>query len=225
MRIFDGFTKAELPLARIAAFSDGVFAIVAALPVLDLGVPKLHHTDNIVELKFRLLVMLPKFLSWIIGLVILAKFWLNHQHLFGLTDHADYATLWLNSIFLILLSLTPFSTALMGRYPENSLAVSIFGVLMALESILLIALQGHVVRYLMRPGLVETRDRRLFLKSLVTPILFLAGAVAGWWLTADVAFTIYFLTPLFFIVPKAPRIATPVGFVRSEAPPEEGSSE
>ena len=45
---------------------------------------------------------------------------------------------WLNSLFLMLQSFVPFPTALMGEYATNALAVSLFGVVMAVNTLLFI---------------------------------------------------------------------------------------
>ena len=44
----------------------------------------------------------------------------------------------LNSIFLMGQAFISFPTALMGEYPTNALAVSLFGVVMALNTLLFI---------------------------------------------------------------------------------------
>src|SRR5580692_2106035 len=114
MRLLGRFERGELGLNRIEAFSDGVFAIVVTLLVLDLAVPALRDPASARELADRLLAQLPKFFSWLISFIIVCKFWLNHHHVLGLARHGTYALVWLNSIFLMLQSFIPFPTALMG---------------------------------------------------------------------------------------------------------------
>jgi uncharacterized membrane protein len=73
--------QGELRFTRIEAFSDGVFAIVVTLLVLELKVPLLQDHYSVSELGHQLLDLLPKFLSWVISLIIVCKFWLNyHSH-------------------------------------------------------------------------------------------------------------------------------------------------
>ena len=50
--------------ARIEAFSDGIFAIVVTLLVLDIRLPSLTGPDPAQSLRRHLLAMLPLFLSY-----------------------------------------------------------------------------------------------------------------------------------------------------------------
>jgi uncharacterized membrane protein len=192
-------------LGRIEAFSDGIFAVAATLLVLDL---KLEHpladVHSAAGLKAALLAQLPRFVSWLISFVIVCKFWLNHHHLLAQARHATYGMVWLNSIFLMFQSLVPFPTALMGEYPGNPLAVSLFGVVMALNTLLFIALHAYILKSLLKPELVGTQDPHVIGKSFVGVVSYLLGVAAAW-VNVEAAFVVYALTPLFFIVPPPPR--------------------
>lgn len=211
MRVIGRFRQGELSLGRIEALSDGVFAIVVTLLVLDLTVPKLGDPRSSRELARGLVVLLPKLLSWLISFVIVCKFWVNHHHIFNLASHADYSLVWLNAIFLMFQSFIPFPTALMGRYPTNSLAVSLFGLTMALNTLLFITLHAHIIRHLLKPELTERIDPHIIAKSFAGPLIYSMGAAAAW-INVDLAFASYLLTPPVFIVPpqlgQAPRTAT-----------------
>jgi uncharacterized membrane protein len=204
MRFLARFKRGELRLTRIEAFSDGVFAIIVTLLVLELKVPLLADHDSVGELGHQLLELLPKFLSWLISFIILCKFWLNHHHVLGLARHANYAMVWLNSIFLMGQSFIPFPTAMMGEYPTNALAVCAFGVVMAVNTVLFIVLYAYILGHLIKPELVATEDPHIVRKSFVGVVSYLLGSAAAWG-SVHVAFAIYLLTPLFFIVPVTRR--------------------
>src|SRR2546428_4815456 len=194
------FTQGELHLTRLEAFSDGVFAIIVTLLVLELKVPALQDHGSVRELAQQLLALLPKCLSWLISFIIVCKFWLNHHHILGLARHANYAMVWLNSLFLMLQSFIPFPTALMGEYATNALAVSLFGAVMAVNTLLFIALHAYILRHLIKPELVDAQEPHIIRKSFVGVFSYLIGA-GGAWFSVQGAFVIYLLTPLFFIVP------------------------
>ncbi|BDI30750.1 hypothetical protein CCAX7_28010 [Capsulimonas corticalis] len=200
MRLFDRFQQGKLETGRIEAFSDGVFAIVVTLLVLELKVPEMRDTNNVGELGHRLLDLLPKFLSWMISFIIVCKFWLNHHYLLGLARHATYGMAWLNSLFLMFQSLIPFPTALLGEHPGNPLAVSIFGIVMALNTVLFLILQTYILHNLLKPELTPVNVTNLRWKMVIGPLFYLLGASAACFSTRA-AFALYMITPFFFITP------------------------
>ncbi|HEY3744252.1 MAG TPA: TMEM175 family protein [Bryobacteraceae bacterium] len=202
MELFSRFNGGQLHLTRVEAFSDGVFAIILTLLVLDLKVPVLHDRTSVSELAAGLWAVLPKFLSWLISFIIVCKFWLNHHHVLSLASHANYALVWINSLFLMFQSFVPFPTSLMGEYPENALAVSVFGCVMAVNTMMFMWLNAYVLKNLMKPELAGTEDPHILLKSWAGPLSYLLGAACAWW-NVHAAFVVYGLTPLFFITPPA----------------------
>jgi uncharacterized membrane protein len=97
---------------RLEAFSDGVFAIIITIMVLELRPP--HGAD-----LESLLGLWPGFLSYLLSFLVVAIYWVNHHVLFQIARHVDTGVLWSNNCLLFFLSLVPFSTAYMG---ENSFA-------------------------------------------------------------------------------------------------------
>ena len=206
MHLFARFTQGELRLTRIEAFSDGVFAIVVTLLVLELRVPAIHDHGSVAELFGALCDLAPKFVSWMLSFIIVCKFWLNHHHILGLARHADYGFVWLNAIFLMFQSFIPFPTALMGEYVGNPLAVSLFGGVFALNTMLFIGLQAYIRRRLIKPERAAGQDPHAIAKAFIGPASYLLGAAAAW-LSIYAAFAIYFITPLFYITPPPERAA------------------
>jgi hypothetical protein len=64
------FRVGDMPTSRIEAFSDGVFAIIITLLVLEIHVPQVQGQDIPAALGHSLLAMAPKFLSYILSFVI-----------------------------------------------------------------------------------------------------------------------------------------------------------
>jgi uncharacterized membrane protein len=210
VNLFRRLKQGRLPLGRIEAFSDGIFAVAATLLVLDLKDLSLPENPNVGEVWHALVAQLPKFLSWLISFIIVCKFWLNHHHLLRLARHADYAMVWLNSIFLMFQSLVPFPTSLMGEYPKNPLAVGLFGIIMAFNTLLFMLLYSYITKNLLDPEMAGTEDPHIVRKSFIGPLSYLIGTGMAWFST-ELAFAIYFITPLFFITPvyKNPHLHPP----------------
>src|ERR1700749_3456688 len=92
---------------RLAAFSDGVIAILITIMVLELRVP--HGAD-----WAALQAVAPAFVSYVLSFVYLAIYWNNHHHLLHTVTRVDGLILWANSHLLFWLSLVPAATGWMG---------------------------------------------------------------------------------------------------------------
>jgi uncharacterized membrane protein len=102
-----------LSKSRIEALSDGVFAIALTLLVLKLEVPEHHHSNR--EMLQQLLDLYPQFVSYVVTFLIAGGFWFLHHLTFHFIRYVDGFLLWVNLIFLMFVSLLPFSAGLMGH--------------------------------------------------------------------------------------------------------------
>ena len=118
---------------RIEALTDGVFAVVMTLLVLDISVPQIssHYAIDSVaagtELLKRLFDLWPKILSFGISFVILAIYWVAHHRQFHYIKHSNRALIWINIMFLMATCLVPFSTSLLGEYREQQISILVYG--------------------------------------------------------------------------------------------------
>jgi uncharacterized membrane protein len=109
-------------LERLLFLVDGVFAITLTLLVLDLRPPEAEAST----LAQGLLGMLPRLLVYLIAFYTIENHWVIHQRTFRHITEVDTTMLWLTLLSLLLITLIPASTALIGRYPDQSLAVACF---------------------------------------------------------------------------------------------------
>ena len=82
---------------RLAAFSDGVIAIIITIMVLELKMP--HGADWATLAGLR-----PHFLSYVLSFIYLAIYWNNHHHMLHTVTRVDGLILWANSNLLFWLS-------------------------------------------------------------------------------------------------------------------------
>jgi uncharacterized membrane protein len=99
---------------RIEALSDGIYSIALTLLVLELRLPEAAHHTNDHALRGMLIELLPKGLTWLLSFWLIALFWLAQQRLYRLCLKLDSALLRIELTQLSLISLFPFSNALMG---------------------------------------------------------------------------------------------------------------
>ena len=111
---------------RISFLSDGVFAIVMTLLVIELSVPVMSKLKAADELGAMLLEMWPKFFAFAASFLVLGIFWFIHHAQFHFIKRSNGMLAWINIFFLMLVALIPFSTALIGEYHIYSKTAIIF---------------------------------------------------------------------------------------------------
>jgi uncharacterized membrane protein len=108
---------------RLEAFSDGVFAIVITLLVLDIRIPEVDYA----HLPEALKEIGPKLLSYVMSFVVIGIYWISHHNSFQLIHKTNRPFLWMNIFLLLFVSFIPFPTSLMGRYPFQTIPVMFYG--------------------------------------------------------------------------------------------------
>jgi len=178
---------------RLAAFTDGVIAVVITIMVLELkspGAPSLS----------ALLPLAPTFLSYVLSFIYVAIYWTNHHHFFSLVRSVNGAILWANVHLLFWLSLVPFTTAWLGANPTGQVPTAIYGVSLLMPALAWYLMQWVIIRHQGKDSPLA-RTLGADLKGKLSPVLYLAGigfafvstwvadvfyvAVALMWLTPD----------------------------------------
>src|SRR5690349_22099164 len=94
--------------ARLAAYSDAVFAVLVTIMVLGLKAPD--------EAAFSALWPLwPTAISYAVSYLFIAIIWINHHHLMRFAGPPTLGLIWINFVHLFLVSLLPFATAWIAR--------------------------------------------------------------------------------------------------------------
>jgi uncharacterized membrane protein len=177
---------------RMAAFSDGVMAIIITIMVLELKVP--HGADWSALAK-----LLPVFLSYVLSFIYLAIYWNNHHHMLHTVNHVTGAILWANMHLLFWLSLIPFATGWMGENNLAPLPTAFYGVTLLMPAIAYYLLQTTIIRHQGMGGPLAKAVGRDF-KGKISPVLYLA-AIGFAFLLPWVSQAIYALVALIWLVP------------------------
>lgn len=186
---------------RIEALSDGVFAIVMTLLILEIGIPS-HDAVASGGLLAELLKLWPKFLCYTISFVTLGVYWVAHHLHFYTINRADRGLLWINILFLMGLSLVPFSTALIGEYYQAKIPVIVYGANLTFISLVLYlhwsyaTSGGRLIPETTDPGLI-TRVKHVI---LIGPAVYLL-AMAGAFISTFVSIALYLVVNLAYILP------------------------
>lgn len=157
---------------RVQAFSDGVFAVLITILVLELKPPSAPSIS-------ALLPLWPTGLSYVVSYVFIAIVWVNHHHLFGYGPAATPRLVWSNFAHLFSVSLIPFTTEWIADTRLADAPVVLYASVFVLVNITYIALCTEVVD---RPAHedVPHRLRRLMrMRSFLTIFVFATAAVVA----------------------------------------------
>jgi len=187
--------------SRIEAFSDGIFAIIVTLLVLEIKVPHIGDHNSQQELTEALTGLLPKFISWIISFFTVAVIWVNHHKLFKQFRSPDSGLFWWNAVLLLWTSFIPFPTAVLGDYPGNFVSIVLYGMVMALMAASFTGMRYYVLR---KGNLLEDDvDVKLFRAGTKAslyfgPLFYLSGILLGL-ISPFLSFAVFIIIPVYFI--------------------------
>jgi uncharacterized membrane protein len=183
--------------ARLETLADGVFAIVMTLLVFELRVPELPGAAA-ADLWAGVVRLGPSLLSFIVSFLVLGVYWVGHHSQFQYIRRADQTLLWLNILFLMCVSLVPFSAGMLGRHGEQQLAIILYG-----GNLILVALTHFCMWW------YATQNRRLVDEDIapaivglgkrlsLTPPAFYLLAIALSFISTSLSLLIY----IFMLVP------------------------
>lgn len=125
--------------SRLEAFSDGVFAIIITIMVLELKAPE--------EASFEsLFSILPIFLSYLVSFIYVAIYWNSHHHLFQITESINGKVLWANLHLLFWLSLIPFATSWIGENHMEAIPVAFYGFIFLMSGVAFFILKNTILK-------------------------------------------------------------------------------
>jgi uncharacterized membrane protein len=160
------------PRVRLDALSDAVFGVAMTLLVLDVRLPEEFHPQDANQLLRGLLGLIPKFLPYVLSFGVLGLRWLSNIQVRSNVEGfgREYVKWWL--LYLLLITCVPFSTIIVGRFPN--LAPSIW--LYAGNTILISAVAFRLMA--LTPGIEpgdHLRDRQASLILLIASSVLAVG--------------------------------------------------
>ena len=177
---------------RVEAFSDGVFAILITIMVLEMKVPHGAGLDALTP-------VLPVFLSYVLSFVYLAIYWNNHHHMLHAAQRVNGAILWANLHLLFWLSLFPFVTGWMGENHFAAAPMALYGVVLLMAAIAYFVLQNAIIASQGTHSLLAKAVGR-DLKGKLSPVLYATAIVAAFF-RPSISGGIYVLVALMWLVP------------------------
>jgi TMEM175 potassium channel family protein len=191
----------ELPLGRLEAFSDGVFAIAITLLVLELGVD-MSQGENLAQ---ALIEQWPAYLAYVTSFLTLGVIWIAHSTMTNAFRAADSVLYRINLIVLLIASFLPFPTRLIGEFVNDPDAQRVAAVFYGLSLLALNLSLTAFARYgFVRRRLVKDHIDDLTVEAVVSRGPSLAAyvvAIGISWLVPLVAIFLFLGIALYLAVP------------------------
>jgi|SRR5579862_7716971 len=154
--------------SRTEAFSDGVFAIIITIMVLEIKVPAGDGWDALRQ-------VMPVLLSYVLSFIFIGIYWVNHHHLLHTARHVDGSILWMNIHLLFWLSLVPVATGWMGQTHFASKPVAAYAILLLLCAIAFTILQLRLEKTIDASEKLRKAFQALRRKGIFSVICYLAA--------------------------------------------------
>jgi uncharacterized membrane protein len=182
---------------RLLTFTDGVYAIIITILVLELAVPDLGPGQSLRE---ALRDIRPTFVAFVISFLIVGMYWEWHRSAFAQVRYIDLNTVWLNLLYLMPVAMIPFAASTLGEHEGDPTALHLYGIVLIAATLLRVILSWYLHRH---PGLLwqtpSKQARRLATVAAAAPLVVYGAAmlVADWasWLSL----LLYFSMPLLYL--------------------------
>ncbi len=153
---------------RLAALSDGVFAVAMTLLVLDLRTPAAEAIHSEADLWQALLEIAPKVLVYLMSFLTLGIFWVGQQTHLNFLRRCDRNLAWIYLAFLFIVAMLPFATALMTEFFHYRVALLVYWVNLAMFGAILFvawryAMHAELVEGELPPEIRSGIERRIFI--------------------------------------------------------------
>jgi uncharacterized membrane protein len=119
--------RQRFQVERMILFTDAVFAIAITLLILEIKVPNLDYEGlNSAKIKEVLISQTTAFIGFFISFWVIALYWIDHHRTFAYVDDYDGTLVFLNLLFLMSITIMPFTSALYSRYINYVLPTQIY---------------------------------------------------------------------------------------------------
>ncbi len=173
-------------LHRIAALSDGVFAFAMTLLVLDLRPPVVAAIHSEADLWHALVALSPRLVPYFMSFLTLGIFWVGQQTHHDHLAKSDRSYAWIQIVFLMAVSLVPFTTALLASFITYRIALIAYWLNIQLLGMIVLASVYRAKWFgLTKPDMPADAERALVRRVLIGQALYAFGAAlcvfSTWW--------------------------------------------
>lgn len=164
-------------LERLAALSDGIFAVAMTLLVLDLHIPTAAQVHGERELLAALGALGPQWVAYGMSFLTLGIFWAGQQTQLNHIGEGTRDLTWIHLGFLFAITLLPFSTRLLAEFITYRAALLIYWLNILVPGVMLYWSWTHATRAdLIKPDTPEEVRASICKRVVIAQSLYAAGA-------------------------------------------------
>jgi len=183
--------------SRVLALTDGVFAIIMTLLILEVKIPSSNVMiliqEQLMETSYDLFLFAMSFL-------LAGVYWVSHRFIFSHVRYVNNTLVWLNVIFLMISSLIPFAANLLGNFSRDFYALLFYGILLTLLAAWRLYMFVYVTSHhqLMFAPMLHLRRKRILRVMIFAPVMFFMSLcmISSW---PTLSLIIYAITPPCFV--------------------------
>lgn len=197
-------TAALTHTSRLEGLSDGTFAIIITLLVLEIHRPSAAPG----HLAQDLLRQWPSYLAYAVAFANVGVIWLNHHYVFSQLERTDLTLNWINLGILATATLIPFPTGVLAEafdgtsLADQRAAVALYAVIALLMSATWIPLFLHLRRH---PAMLkEATMPNCFVGEVIRPVIgsvgYIVAAACGWLIHPAAGVAAFILIVIYYAV-------------------------
>ncbi|HXC07199.1 MAG TPA: TMEM175 family protein [Bacteroidia bacterium] len=189
--------------SRLEAFSDGVFAIVITLLILDVRLPDVSYD----KLPGAIRDVLPHLLAYVMSFIIIGLYWISHHISLNLVHKTTGAFLWMNILLLLLISFIPFPASLLGKYPFEPIPLILYGATLIATNLTGFSMLYHIYKRPHLTGSTLTRENFIYQRKVYIIInTFYLLAIGMAWISPALSYILYGLITAVLIIRNVRRV-------------------
>ena len=158
----------SIKVEHVISFSDAVFAFAITLMALSIDIPDLPSNLTQAELLDKLYDLFPQFESYVISFAVIAIFWVSYHQVFNHIKGSHIVMVYLNLLFLLLITLLSLSTSLVINYGDYHIPYVIYSFIVILTSSLLTLIWWHATKDNL---LIDKNLHPLYIKGVMLNLL------------------------------------------------------
>jgi uncharacterized membrane protein len=183
----EGLDGTGSDMTRLVSVSDGVFAFSLTFLVIELVIPAASANGTYPNLANYLQRQQTALEAYVLAFWIIASWWSSHRRLFSPIVRYDETLTRLNTLFLMIIAITPFLVGILAEYgaganlnpgtQSTQVAVALYAAIQGIGGLILFAIWRHSTRNhaLVRPNLPASWIRATERAQLAPIVVFLVS--------------------------------------------------